>query len=64
MVIDEVDEVKYPRYLIYDIITYKGEEVGRCDFPRRLLCISKEIIGARKTYLKEVRILPPSCGIL
>ena len=54
MVIDEVNEVKYPRYLVYDIITYKGIEVGKTDFSRRLLCIHKEIVGARKTYIEQV----------
>ena len=54
MVIDEVNEVKYPRYLVYDIVTYKGIEVGKTDFSRRLLCIHKEIVGARKTYIEQV----------
>ena len=56
MVIDEVNEMKYPRYLIYDIVRYKGLEVGKTDFSRRLLCIEKEIVGARATYIQEVSI--------
>ena len=56
MVIDEVNEMKYPRYLIYDIVRYKGLEVGKTDFSRRLLCIEKEIVGARSTYIQEVSI--------
>ena len=54
MVIDEYNEVKYPRYLVYDIVTFKGQEVGKTDFDRRLLCINKEIVGARNTYIREV----------
>ena len=54
MVIDEVNEMKYPRYLIYDIVRYKDAEVGKTEFSRRLLCIEKEIVGARATYIQEV----------
>jgi hypothetical protein len=28
--------------------------VGKTDFSRRLLCIEKEIVGARATYIQEV----------
>ena len=59
MVIDEYkdqsgQEKKYPRYLIYDIVKFKNIDVGQTDFDRRLLCIKKEIIGARNTYIAEV----------
>ena len=59
MVIDEFKdanghEQKFPRYLIYDIVKYKNQDVGQTDFERRILCIKKEIIGARHTYIGEV----------
>ena len=59
MVIDEFrdengHEKKYPRYLIYDIVKFKGQDVGQTDFDRRLLCIKKEIVDARNTYIREV----------
>lgn len=53
MVIDVVNEQKYPRFLIYDIIRYEGAEVGKCDFGTRLTCIEKEIVGARNTYITQ-----------
>lgn len=53
MVIDTVDGVSYPRFLIYDIIRYEGNEVGKCDFGTRLLCIEKEIVGARNNYITQ-----------
>lgn len=61
MVIDEIKdanghEQKFPRYLIYDIVKFKGQDVGLTDFERRLLCIKKEIIGARHTYIAEGKI--------
>ena len=55
--IDKVDEKRYPRYLAYDIIKFKGMEVGKTDFRTRLTCIEKEIVGARNTFITEV-ILP------
>ena len=54
MVIDEVNNERYPRYLVYDIVTFKGIEVGKTEFSRRLLCIEKEIVGARRTFMNEV----------
>ena len=51
MVIDVVDGNKIPRYLAYDIIKFEGQPVGKVDFGTRLLCIEKEIIGARNTYI-------------
>ena len=52
--IDKVDEKRYPRYLAYDIIKFKGMEVGKTDFRTRLTCIEKEIVGARNTFITEV----------
>lgn len=54
MVIDEFEGRKISRYLIYDIIKFEGDDVGGCDFDRRLLCISKEIIKPRE----EAKVLP------
>ena len=53
MVIDTVNDVKVPRFLIYDIIRYEGNEVGKCAFGTRLTCIEKEIVGARNTYITQ-----------
>ena len=53
MVIDTVNGNKVPRFLIYDIIRYKGNEVGKCAFGTRLTCIEKEIVGARNTYITQ-----------
>jgi len=53
MVIDTVNGEKFPRFLIYDIIRYEGNEVGKCDFRRRLECIDREIVGARNKYIME-----------
>ena len=64
MVIDEVSNERFPRYLIYDIITFKGIEVGKTEFSRRLLCIQKEIVGARRTYINEVLIYKLIYGAL
>jgi len=51
MVIDVVKGQKFPRYLAYDIIRFEGENVGGVDFGTRLICIDKEIVGARNNYI-------------
>ncbi|CAG2101565.1 unnamed protein product, partial [Medioppia subpectinata] len=48
MIVDEVKGQKIARYLIYDIISFEGQEVGGTDFRRRMLCIEKEVIGPRE----------------
>ena len=53
MVIDTVNGNKVPRFLIYDIIKFEGQEVGKCAFGTRLTCIEKEIVGARNTYIVQ-----------
>ena len=53
MVIDTVNGNKVPRFLINDIICFKGNEVGKCEFGIRLTCIEKEIVGARNTYITQ-----------
>lgn len=55
MVIDEVNDRKFPRYLVYDIVKFEGETVGQMDFNIRFLCIQKEIVGARHTHIVSVR---------
>ena len=56
MIVDQVDAKPVPRYLIYDIIMFEGLEVGKTDFERRLLCINKEIVGARTLAIQQGRL--------
>jgi mRNA-capping enzyme len=62
MVIDEdpVTNRMIPRYLVYDIITIhkdgKDQLVGQIDFNTRMLCIEREIEGARNNYILEGKI--------
>jgi len=53
MVIDTVNGQKIPRYLAYDIVRFQSNEVGKVDFGTRLICIDKEIVGARNTYMQQ-----------
>ncbi|ESO99998.1 hypothetical protein LOTGIDRAFT_213204 [Lottia gigantea] len=53
MILDMVDGKSVPRYLIYDILRFEGQEVGKTDFDRRLLCIQKEIIGPRHAKIQQ-----------
>lgn len=46
MVLDKVNGLTIPRFLIYDIIKFENKDVGRESFfPVRLKCIEVEIIG-------------------
>jgi len=56
MIIDQVDGKPVPRYLIYDIIKFENIDVGGCDFGTRMLCINKEIIGARHAAIIQGRL--------
>jgi len=47
LIVDEVEGRKIPRYLIYDIIKFQNEPVGKCGFKVRLGCIRREIIEPR-----------------
>lgn len=48
MVIDVVNGTNIPRYLVYDIIKFGNEDVGKLSFhPNRVDCIKKEIIRPR-----------------
>ncbi|KAL5013443.1 hypothetical protein ScPMuIL_007713 [Solemya velum] len=53
MISDKVDGKDVPRFLIYDIIQFEGQEVGKTDFERRLLCIEKEVIGPRYVKMQQ-----------
>lgn len=46
MVIDKVNGLSIPRYLVYDIVKYEGRDIGQEPFyPNRLDCIAKQITG-------------------
>lgn len=48
MVLDKLEGKTIPRYLVYDIIKFENEDVGKLEFyPKRLDYIKNEIIGAR-----------------
>lgn len=52
MILDKVKEEQVARFLVYDIIKFEGQDVGNADFDRRLLCIEKEIVGARNAKMQ------------
>uniref|UniRef100_A0A8D1G260 mRNA-capping enzyme n=1 Tax=Sus scrofa TaxID=9823 RepID=A0A8D1G260_PIG len=52
MIIDRVNGLAVPRYLIYDIIKFNAQPVGDCDFNIRLQCIEREIISPRHEKMK------------
>jgi len=56
MVIDIVNGESYPRYLIYDIISFQKQDVGGNNFNVRTQCIEKEIIHAREEAKRDGRI--------
>jgi len=47
LVLDKEGDRLHPRFLIYDIIKFEGQDVGQTDLDRRHLCIEKELIGPR-----------------
>nr|KAG5691358.1 hypothetical protein BaRGS_033407 [Batillaria attramentaria] len=53
MILDKVEEQQVARFLVYDIIKFEGLDVGKTDFDRRLLCIEKEIVGARNYKMQQ-----------
>ncbi len=58
MVIDKFNNTAIPRYLVYDIIRFEGNDVGKEPFyPTRLRIIEKEIIEPRVEAMKEGRII-------
>ena len=56
VVLDEVNGQKYPRFLIYDIIRFGPDQVGKVPFSTRLFCIQKEIIDPRNTAVVKGQI--------
>lgn len=54
MVIDKVNGLSIPRFLVYDIIKFENEDVGKqAFFPTRLKCIEVDIIGPRYEAMKR-----------
>ena len=47
MVLDVVNGQRIPRYLVYDIVNFKQNPVGKVIFKTRLHCIENEIIKPR-----------------
>ncbi len=47
LIIDKVDGLDKPRFLINDIITYNGQDVSTKPFPHRLKLISESIVNIR-----------------
>ena len=62
MVIDEdpVSQQRIPRYLVYDIVAFRkdGKQIPISEniFSMRLMCIEREIEGARNKYIMEGKI--------
>lgn len=53
MVIDKVNGLSIPRYLVYDIIKFEKEDISSKSFVDRLKCIDKEIIAPRHEAMKR-----------
>lgn len=54
MVIDKVNGENIPRYLAYDIIKIRNEDVGKSAFyPFRMSCIENEIINPRNWAIQQ-----------
>ena len=53
MVLDEVNGEKFPRYLIYDIIRFGENKVGKMPFSTRLHCIENELIKPRNIAVQK-----------
>jgi len=63
MVLDVVNGQSIPRYLVYDIVNFKQNPVGKVVFKTRLHCIENEIIKPRQSIDRSrepfsVRIKP------
>ncbi|XP_076223556.1 mRNA-capping enzyme-like [Nomia melanderi] len=57
MVIDKADGTDIPRYLVYDVIMYDGEDQSKLPFhPNRYYIIEKKIMGGRHKALREGRL--------
>jgi mRNA-capping enzyme len=53
LVIDTLDGTKVPRYLIYDIIIYENENVGKKPFKERLDIIRRLIVDVRNKAISK-----------
>jgi mRNA-capping enzyme len=56
MDLDPTTDKKIPRFLIYDIIQFESQPVGKNKFNIRLACIDKEIIFARNEAIKQGKL--------
>ncbi|KAK3589211.1 hypothetical protein CHS0354_020072 [Potamilus streckersoni] len=56
LILDKVEGQTVPRYLIYDIIRFESQEVGKTNFDLRMFCIGKELIGPRHEKIKQGQI--------
>uniref|UniRef100_A0A914VM93 mRNA-capping enzyme n=1 Tax=Plectus sambesii TaxID=2011161 RepID=A0A914VM93_9BILA len=56
-VVDQGREQNIPRYLIYDVIKFEGQDVGGCDFDRRMLCIKREVVEPRQIAMERGEII-------
>ncbi|UJR22696.1 hypothetical protein I4U23_025732 [Adineta vaga] len=56
LVLDNVNGTKVPRFLIYDIIIYENENVGKKPFRERLDIIRRSIIDTRNQAITKGRI--------
>lgn len=55
MVIDKVNGLSIPRYLVYDVVKYEGSDIGQEAFyPNRLDCIVKKITGKQTGQLYQI----------
>ncbi|KAL8575961.1 hypothetical protein ACOMHN_051979 [Nucella lapillus] len=53
MILDKVEGKMVPRFLVYDIIKFEGQEVGKADFPLRQKCIKNEIVNPRTAKMQS-----------
>jgi mRNA-capping enzyme len=56
MVIDKVGGRTHPRYLIYDLVSLRGNNIREKDFNVRYETIQREIIDPRTAAMKEGRV--------
>lgn len=63
MVIDTFQEVKFPRFLIYDVMAIDQEYVGRLAFQNRLHIIRSRIINQRNQFVTPEEKKKESFGI-
>lgn len=56
MVIDVVNGNSFPRYLIYDVVSFEKKDVGGREFSVRVWCIDHDIIQTREDAKRDGRI--------